>query len=80
MFGLSPNIHGYFQATHTLKLFESISGVFVANGDQGKDFQISSTGGGDPFGLLFNASNASATYGGTKLQPAALSLLPCIKI
>ena len=79
VFGQVPNIQGYFQATHTLKLFESFSGAFVANGDQGKDFQFSSTGGNDPFGLLFDASIASATYGWTTVQPAALQALPCIR-
>ena len=77
MFGLSPNIIGGIGAKGGVAWQEPY-GCFETAGTEGK--VVASTDGETaPRAMGIRASLSSEIYNGTKLQPSALSALPCIK-
>ena len=81
MFG--PNITGRFWdlATVLTNRMGTATGCFTCPTDENSaisNAEVTTTqSSGD--GIDFSASKSSGTYSGTKLQPAALQVLPCIR-
>lgn len=87
MFGRAPNIKGEFHdlasaTVAALKTMGSFTGCFVQGDEDNFVYRCTSTEkvADDGDGIAFEPSRSSAIYSGTKLQPAALQVLPCIKI
>ena len=83
MFGEDPNITGRFWdlATVLTNRMGTATGCFTCPTDENSaisNAEVTTTqSSGD--GIDFSASKSSGTYSGTKLQPAALQVLPCIR-
>ena len=83
MFGTWPNIQGRFWdlATVLTNRMGTATGCFSAPTNENSaisNANVTTTqSSGD--GIDFSASKSSVTYSGTKLQPAALQVLPCIR-
>ena len=77
LFGEDPNIQGGVGAKGGVAWQEGF-GCFEVGGELA-DVVISSNTEQSNRSLYMYASNSSSIYGGTAMQPKALSCLPCIK-
>ena len=77
MFGAWPNITGGLGAKGGVAWQEPY-GCFELGGAEGK-VVASIDGETSPRGMGIRASLSSQIYNGTKLQPLALQVLPCIR-
>ena len=77
MFGLSPNITGALIDIHG-GVYASAQGAFTF--EKNGELESGILSGPWQYGVFkLNASSIASEYAGTKLQPKALTVLPCIR-
>ena len=83
MFGLAPNMTGRFWdlASVLTEKMGTATGCFSSPTSANSAISIAtvSTTQSSGDGIDFSASKSSTVYSGSKLQPSALQLLPCIR-
>lgn len=79
MFGSFPNIQGSMVWASGTTAQSASSGGALSIFQQGGNFcQIGNSGPGD-LRINFDASSGNAFYGGSTVQPKAITVLPCIR-